>query len=105
MLESVESIVEQWDPQLKSELFRNEESALEKWIAGVKTYHKEYPYILDVPRVAEVLFWLDQHPLLKEFKMENDPIEVRDLRYQMVDYPKIGSLQNRYKGKSSFNSE
>lgn len=99
MVESVENLIELWDPQLKSQLFQDEELALEKWIAGVKTYHKEYSYIQDVPRVAEVLSWLDQHPLLKEFEMENDPLQVQDLHYQMVDYPKIGALQNRYKAK------
>lgn len=99
MVESVQENLSLWDPQLKNTLLQNEEIALKAWIDGVEKYNKEYPYILDVPRAAIVLSWLSQHPLLLEFKMENDPLEVKNLRYQLVEYPKIGSLQNRYRAK------
>jgi hypothetical protein len=99
MIASVQTTVDLWDPQLKEALVQNEETALDLWISGIETYNKEYPYILDVPRAAEVLSWLGQHPLLQEFKTEKDPLEVRDLRYQLVECPKIGSSQSRYRAK------
>ena len=99
MVASVQSAVDLWDPQLKQALIQNEETALDLRIAGIETYNKEYPYILDAPRVSEVLSWLGEHPLLQEFKMEKDPLEMRDLCYQLVEYPKIGSSQSRYRAK------
>lgn len=99
MIESVQNLIHEWDPGLKQILYKDEEMALRRWAAGVETYKKEYAYILDVPRVSEVLSWLDKHPLLQEFKSEKDPLDLRDIRYQLLDYPKIGSLQNRYIAK------
>jgi len=99
MIDSVRGIISKWDPQLKKMLYQNEEMALEKWSAEVKNYNKEYPYILDVPRVSVVLSWLDKHPILQEFKTGNDPLDMRNLRYQLIEYPKIGSLHNRYRAK------
>jgi hypothetical protein len=99
MVRSFQGIISLWDPQLKNTLLEDEEMALKQWTHGVEKYNKEYPYILDVPRAAKVLSWLSQHPLLLEFKMENDPLEVKTIRYQLVEYPKIGSLQNRYRAK------
>jgi hypothetical protein len=96
---SIQTLVGEWDPELKKLLYKNEEEALEKWSSAVESYKKEYPYILDVPRVSEVLSWLGSHPLLQEFKLEQDPLDLRDLHYQLIDHPKIGSLQNRYKAK------
>ena len=99
MIESVQGFIELWDPKLKEMLLKDEEMALGQWISKVSSYNKEYPYILDVPRVAEVLSWLSQHPLVQEFKTVNDPLEVKELRYQLTDHPKIGSLQTRYRVK------
>jgi len=99
MIASFQGLIDQWEPEFKELLYKNEELALEKWISNVETYKKEYPYILDVPRSSEVLSWLDEHPLLQEFKLEKDPFDLRDFHYQLVEYPKIGSLQNRYRAK------
>lgn len=96
---SVQKIIEPWDPKLKASLLKNEERTLDRWMATVATYSKAYPYILDVPRVSEVLSWLCQHPLLQEFQQENDLFELGELQYQLVEYPKIGSSKNRYRAK------
>lgn len=99
MVASIGGFIELWDPELKKTLIQDEEAALSQWVSKIANHNKEYPYILDVPRVAEVLSWLSQHPLLQEFKMENDPLEVKELRYKLMDYPKIGSQQTRYRAK------
>jgi hypothetical protein len=97
---SVEQAIEIWDPQLKNTLQFNEELALDQWIGKVNAHGKEYPYILDVPRAAEVLAWFGQHPLLQEFKAEGDPLELVDLHYQLVEFPTIGSAQRKYQAKA-----
>jgi hypothetical protein len=99
MIQSVERLVFAWDPQLKDRLLQNETAALEEWLSEVARNQKEYSYILDVPKVAEVLSWLSQHPLLQQFAAEADPFELEDLHYELVDFPKIGSPQNRYQAK------
>jgi hypothetical protein len=99
IIESVQGLVAKWDPELEQLLHKNEELALEKWISGLEDYKKEYPFILGCPRSSEVLAWLGGHPLLQEFKLEKDPFDLRALHYQLVEIPKIGSLQNRYRAK------
>ncbi len=99
MIQSVQAMVEAWDPQSKERLIENAEMALEQWVAGIETYTKEYPYILDAPRIAEVLSWLHNHPILQECKSEKDPLEVKELRYQLLEYPKIGASQQHYLAK------
>jgi len=99
VIESLSPLLEHWDPQLKTAVLQDQEAALDRWTSDVAAYSKEYPYILDVPRAAEVLTWLGEHPLLQECKSEKDPFEILDLSYQLVEYPKIGSLQTRYRAK------
>ncbi len=99
MIESIQTIVATWNPKLQELLIQNEEAALNRWIEEIETHVKEYPYILDIPRASEVLSWLSRHPLLEEFQKDNDPFELNDLQYQLIEYPKIGSLKNRYCAK------
>jgi hypothetical protein len=92
LAQSVQKLMEIWDPHSKI-------ARLEQWAAAVETHHKEYPYILQSPRVAEVLSWISSHPLLAECKAESDSFDIRDIRYRLVEYPKIGSSQTRYRAK------
>lgn len=75
------------------------EDRIDQWIASVETNNKEYPYILQAPKVAEVLTWLSSHPLLEQMKKEADPIDLRELRYELVKFPKIDSLKEPYLAK------
>ena len=95
MFESVQPMLDQWDPQLRAET----QTAIDRWITAVSAHNKEYPYLLQAPRVSEVLTWLAQHPLLLEFKKEGEPLEIEDLHYQLVEYPQVGSTQSPYKAK------
>lgn len=102
MLESLQSSLDRWDPSLKKTLFRNvenEEIILNRWIQVVENNNKEYPFIQQAPKVAEVLSWLSSHPLIEALRNEGDPLIVRELRYQLVEYPKIGTLQEPYLAK------
>jgi len=75
------------------------EQRIDNWIASIETHNKEYPYILQVPKVAEVLSWLSTHPLLERLRKEDDPIDLREVRYELVKFPKIESLQEPYLAK------
>lgn len=99
MLESVRLMLDQWDSKLKESIFSDESSSLDRWMAAVAAHGKEYPYILQAPRVAEALAWLSNHPLLAEFKKDGEPLEVRSFRYQLLEYPKIGATRERYQAK------
>jgi hypothetical protein len=72
------------------------EEKIDRWIGAVETTNKEYPYLLQAPKVAEVLSWLASHPLLAELKNEGDPIEIESVRYQLVKFPKIGATSDPY---------
>jgi type IV pilus assembly protein PilM len=73
--------------------------SIDKWISSIEKNDKEYPYILQAPRVAEVFAWLSSHPLLEELKIEGDPIDVREIRYELVSLPKISSPKEPYSAK------
>jgi hypothetical protein len=77
----------------------NAEERIVRWISAVEASNKEYPYILQAPKAAEVLAWFSSHPLLEKFKNEGDPIELREIRYQLVQFPKIGSPKEPYLAK------
>lgn len=75
------------------------EERIDRWISAVETNNKEYSYIIQAPKVAEVLSWISSHPLLEELKKEGDPIELKEIRYQLVKFPKIGSPKEPYLAK------
>lgn len=99
MISSLQSFLAQ-DPPLKNKIFANhsssEEEIIDRWNRSVMAYAKESPYFLQAPRVAEVFSWLTSHPLLTT---EKDPIQIRSFRYQLLQFPKIDSLQEPYQAK------
>ncbi len=72
------------------------EERIDRWIDDIEKNNKEYPYILQTPKVTEVLSWFSSHPLLEELKREGDPIDIREIRVQLVDFPSIHSPDESY---------
>lgn len=70
---------------------RKIEKQIDQWISAIEANNKEYAYILQGPKVAEVLAWLTSHPLLEQFKNGGDPIDVREIKYQLISYPTVQS--------------
>ena len=83
----------------KSNLQEKQEDKIENWIRFVASGGKEYSYILQTPKAAQALAWLSSHPLLKELEQEGDPIDLREIRYQLIQHPKLDSPQDPYLGK------
>jgi hypothetical protein len=77
----------------------NAEEKIDRWISAIEKNNKEYPYILQAPKSVEVLSWLSSHPLLEELKRERDPIDVREIKYQLVKFPQIGAPKEPYLAK------
>jgi hypothetical protein len=102
MVRSLETTLDQWDPELKQIVFSenaDEETILSRWISTVTKYNKEYPYILQAPKVHEVLLWLSHHPFLNEIRQEGDSIDIQEVHYQLLEYPNINAPQENYQAK------
>jgi hypothetical protein len=69
-----------------------ESQALHETFSVIEKYSAENPYLLQVPTVTEVLSWLSGHPLAHL----EDPIQWIDVRYQLNEYPQIGSMKTPY---------
>lgn len=77
----------------------NVDEKINRWISAIETNNKEYFCILQAPKVTEVFSWFSAHPLLNKLIKEGDPIALRDIRYQLVTFPKIGSPKEPYLAK------
>lgn len=73
----------------KEELLNSLPVPFENWIEEIEKNDREYPYILQTPKVAEILSWLSSYSILDALKNEGDPIEIREFRTQLVSYPSI----------------
>ena len=94
MVSYLRSTLNEWDLQT---IFpnENEEDVLNKWNKIVSSHAREYPYFMQFPKVANVLSWIYQHPLLKE---ENDPIEITSVHYRLLQCPKMDTPRDPYQG-------
>ncbi len=101
MISSLQSTLHEWDQILEKEIFvtDKEEEILEHWEKATKKYTKEYAYILRCPKVAQVLSWIYQHPAILSAENDQDPIEIKSIRYQLISYPKIDSPKDPYVAK------
>lgn len=101
MITSLRSSLNEWDRTLASEIFlpKKEEEILERWNKAIKVHSKDYAYIMQSPKVAEVLSWIYQHPCILGTQEDQDPIEIRAIRYQLVQYPKLDSPRDPYQAK------
>lgn len=102
MIQSLHNTLEQWAPELKQSIFSEntaQENILNHWISTVSKHNKEYPYLVQAPKMYEVLNWLNQHPFLKQALDEKESIHIEEIHYQLVEYPTIESPQEPYLAK------
>lgn len=69
---------------------------IDTWIGAIEENNKEYPYLMQSPKVSDILAWLSSHPLLQTLKEEGDPIEIKELRTQLVSFPSLQSKNDPY---------
>lgn len=99
---SLQSCLDRWDPSLKKNFFTDAkeiELTVDKWNSEIEKNSKDYPYILQTPKMAEILNWISSHPLLKQLEKEGDPIQIEEIHYQLIQFPRIGAAQDPYLGK------
>ena len=75
------------------------EAALQKWTNVLEKDEKKPFYIAASPKVSHVLHWLSNHPLLKTFEEEEEPLEWKEIRYRLLQFPKIGSPQENFQAQ------
>ncbi|HSX12860.1 MAG TPA: hypothetical protein VLE96_00345 [Chlamydiales bacterium] len=101
MISSLKSTLNDWDRSLARDMFatNQEEEILERWNKAIRRNSKEYAYIMQNPKVAEILSWIYQHPCISGTEKDQDPIEIHTIRYQLVSYPNIDSPKEPYLAK------
>lgn len=75
------------------------EGQIDRWIDTIEKNNQEYPFIMGAPKLTEVLAWLSTHPLLEELKREGDPIDIRELRVQLLNFPTLHAKEENYLAK------
>lgn len=78
---------------------KDTDEILNFWARTIAANAKDYPYIVQVPAVSEILHWLDHHPLLTAFKSASDPIEITTFDYKLVTFPTLQSTKEPYLAK------
>lgn len=102
IVQSIEQVLSRHDPAFRAEIFQENLSAeaiLDAWESALEKADKQPSYTITVPKVSEALMWLSSHPLLQTFAEEGEPLEWEDIRYRLVQFPKIGSSQESYKAQ------
>lgn len=89
------------DPISTEKIFKSEEidDILHRWSQAVNLYSKNCPYVLNTPKISEILSWLYQNPTLTDLRLGEDPIEIQNIHYNLVSYPHIGFTKEPYTAK------
>ncbi len=72
--------------------------AVFNWESALGSKKRSFPYFPSVPKVSDVLAWLSTHPQLISAE-PGEKIDIRQVRYQLVKYPKIGEKIEPYQAK------
>ena len=73
----------------------DEEEPLFRLEKAVASHAKEPFYLSKFPKVAEAISWIYQHPIF----FGEDPIEICEIHYQLVQYPTSTSPKNPFLAK------
>jgi type IV pilus assembly protein PilM len=76
----------------------NLEDALFEWEEALASKKHSFPYFPTVPKVSDALAWLSTHPQLIA-EEEKEKIEIKNFRYLLTKYPKIGEKTEPYQAK------
>lgn len=96
MADALKKTIERTDKKLGNELFSDGlDIGITKAFQVIQKYDIESPYLLTAPTVSEVISWISTHPLQGTI----DPLDILDLNYHLVSYPRIGNLRDPYTAK------
>jgi hypothetical protein len=87
------------DPSLRSELFsagKETPDLVNQWIRLIEKNSKDYRYLMKAPKVAQVITWLTQHPVVESFRLSSDPVFFEKIHYQLVSLPRLEALDDPY---------
>jgi hypothetical protein len=98
--DSFKKILSRADKTFANSLFLGSlEKGIEEAALAIQKYDKETPYILQAPSVTEVLSWISSHPLIEALRTTDDPLEIVGVKYQLVSFPHIESMRDKYVAK------
>lgn len=98
--DSFQKVLQRTDKILADNLFlAGIEEGIEQAISAIQKHDKEAPYLPQTPSVSEVLAWLSSHPLLEALQSTNDPLDIQNIKYQLISFPHIGAMRDPYRGK------
>ncbi|MEN9654345.1 MAG: hypothetical protein RL235_457 [Chlamydiota bacterium] len=83
----------------------NPQQILSEWCDLVRKNDREFPFLLCAPKVAEVLHWLDHHPVFSIMREEGDPPKIKNIHYALVELPTVDALNRDYKAKLNLEFE
>lgn len=102
LVESLKIILGDRDPILRESIFQSEndeEEILNRWNETIVSHLKKDDLSTKPPKVAEVLSWLLNHPVIQKAQSENDPIEITRFRYRLDSFPRIDAPKTPFKTK------
>lgn len=100
--QSIEQILSRHENGGKASILREAktaDAALQKWMKAMGKDEKQPFYIEESPKVSCVLHWLSNHPLVRTFEEEEQPLEWKEIHYHLVHFPKIGSSQENFQAQ------
>ncbi len=68
-------------------------------LRAIQKYDKEASFLLQSPTVSEVLAWVSGNSLFTDLAKAGDPVDVVDLKYKLVSFPRIGHVRDPYQAK------
>ncbi len=81
---------------IRTALIGGIDQGIEQALSLINKHDKESPYLLQAPTVTEVLNWVSNHPLLQSFAKTGDPLNITEIRYQLVSMPRMRALKDPY---------
>ncbi len=100
MAGALKKTIERTDKNLGASLFTDGiNTGIGRAFQSIQKYDIESPYLLSSPSVSEAITWISSHPLLEALQTAGDPLEILNLNYHLVSFPRIGALRDPYTAK------
>ncbi|HSW87255.1 MAG TPA: hypothetical protein VLG49_07150 [Rhabdochlamydiaceae bacterium] len=100
--EELRTYLEAYGGGIKTELGKEGlEQDIADWEKSLLKQKRPFPYCPSTPQVSDVLAWLSSHPNLnvKGSGPGTEKIEIKQVHYSLVKYPKIGEAIDPYQAK------
>ncbi len=101
-LKSIEQMLPRYESASGSNILQEHKTAgaiLQAWMKAMQKDEKQPFYMAAGPKVSSVLHWLSHHPLVKTFREHGEPLEWKEIRYRLIQFPTISSPGEPYRAQ------